>query len=68
VSKNDITGDSIISKQSNANYEAGYDLIWGKKTIDRSGQARAASKARSEKPWNAPSQNLRKSKKAKSST
>lgn len=28
--KNDITGDTIISKISNKNYEDGYDRIFGK--------------------------------------
>ena len=31
MSTNDITGDRIVSKKSNANYESGFDKIFGKK-------------------------------------
>ena len=30
MSKNDITGDNLVSKPSNG-YQEGYDRIWGKK-------------------------------------
>ena len=32
ASKNDITGDSLISKTNSKAYENNYDLIWGKKS------------------------------------
>ena len=28
--KNDVTGDSLISKVTTENYATGWDLIWGK--------------------------------------
>jgi len=32
TSKNDITGDSIVSKTSNKKYEEGWERIFGKKS------------------------------------
>jgi hypothetical protein len=33
MSKNDITGDKLISKTNSKQYVDNYDLIWGKKDI-----------------------------------
>lgn len=35
--KNDVTGDSLISKVNNKNYEDGYDRIFGKKKCSECG-------------------------------
>lgn len=33
MSKNDITGDSLVSKSSTKKYDEGFDRIWGKKIV-----------------------------------
>lgn len=33
MSKNDVTGDKLITKTSTKNYDEGFDRIWGKKTV-----------------------------------
>jgi hypothetical protein len=32
MSKNDVTGDRLVSKSSTKNYDEGFDRIWGRKT------------------------------------
>jgi len=31
VSRNDITGDNLVSKPSNEKFDTGWELIWGNK-------------------------------------
>lgn len=33
ASKNEITGDNLVSKPTNPSYENGWDLIWGKRKL-----------------------------------
>lgn len=38
ITKNDVTGDRIVSKSSNAKYAEGWELIFGKKKFKKKKQ------------------------------